>query len=466
MKRLFWLLLNALLVVMMVIASVYLYRNFQDWQLRHFIKEKEELVLKGQASDLEEGNIGSTHVVATIPKDPSGQRIIQLEQKIVGHIRHKLGYKKPSGKIKNVLVVHAKEGQTNFKKVRAHEIHSEQYAVQPLQVKKEEEVTPERVLLTEDQQLFTLGDMFLDLNAAKTIMVNKLQEKLTNQGVDEAEKARITAEFQNLDLETVVFSYANSQLVLALSEEVFQVSSLELAVSDFFSIMKGDYLADVDKANYDQFFAQNQVDKKALRQIALTFDDGPNPATTPVILDLLKKYNAKATFFVLGSVVEGNEAILQRMVAEGHEVANHTWSHSNLTHLSPEQVQQEIELTQAIVEKAIGKRPTMMRPPFGAVNQAVVDAMGLPSIYWNVDTEDWLNRDSHIILERVKQQACPGCIILMHDIHQSTVDNLEPVLQFLTSEGYNLVTVTELLGPNLNPQHIYYDQEANGPAQH
>ncbi|HFU4378012.1 TPA: polysaccharide deacetylase family protein [Streptococcus suis] len=466
MKRLFWLLLNALLVVMMVIASVYLYRNFQDWQLRHFIKEKEELVLKGQSSDLEEGNIGSTHVLATIPKDPSGQRIAQLEQKIVGHIRHKLGYKKPSGKIKNVLVVHTKEGQTNFKKVHAHEIHSEQYAVHPLQVTKEEEARPERVLLTEDQQLFTLGDMFLDLNAAKTIMVNKLQEKLTNQGVDEAEKARITAEFQNLDLETVVFSYANSQLVLALSEEVFQVSSLELAVSDFFSIMKGDYLADVDKANYDQFFAQNQVDKKALRQIALTFDDGPNPATTPLILDLLKTYNVKATFFVLGSAVEGNEAILQRMVAEGHEVANHTWSHSNLTHLSPEQVQQEIELTQAIVEKAIGKRPTMVRPPYGAINQAVVDAMGLPSIYWNVDTEDWSNRDSHAIFERVKEQACPGCIILMHDIRQPTVNSLEPVLQFLTSEGYNLVTITELLGPNLNPQHIYYDQEANGPAQH
>ncbi|HFU4055669.1 TPA: polysaccharide deacetylase family protein [Streptococcus suis] len=466
MKRLFWLLLNALLVVMMVIASVYLYRNFQDWQLRHFIKEKEELVLKGQSSDLEEGNIGSTHVLATIPRDPSGQRITQLEQKIVGHVRHKLGYKKPSGKIKNVLVVHTKEGQTNFKKVRAHEIHSEQYAVRPLQVTKEEEARPERVLLTEDQQLFTLGDMFLDLNAAKTIMVNKLQEKLTNQGVDEAEKARIVAEFQNLDLETVVFSYANSQLVLALSEDVFKVSSLELAVSDFFSIMKGDYLADVDKANYDQFFAQNQVDKKALRQIALTFDDGPNPATTPLILDLLKTYNVKATFFVLGSAVEGNEAILQRMVAEGHEVANHTWSHSNLTHLSPEQVQQEIELTQAIVEKAVGKRPTMMRPPYGAINQAVVDAMGLPSIYWNVDTEDWLYQDSHWTVENVRLQACPGCIILMHDIHQSTVDSLEPVLQFLTSEGYNLVTTTELLGPNLNPQHIYYNQEANGPAQH
>lgn len=466
MKRLFWFLLNALLIAMMVIASVYLYRNFQDWQLTHFIKEKEELILKGDSADLETGNIGSIHVLARIPKDASGQRIGQLEQKIVGHVRQKLGYRKPSGKVKKVFLVQAREGQTNFKKVRVHEIHSEQYAVHPLQLKKEEETRRERVLLTEDQQLFTLGDMFLDLNAAKTIMVNKLQEKLTNQGVDEAEKARIIAEFQNLDLETVVFSYANSQLVLELSEEAFKVSSLELAVSDFFAIMRGDYLADVDKANYDQFLAQNQVDRTALRQIALTFDDGPNPATTPVILDLLKKYNVKATFFVLGSVVEGNETILQRMVAEGHEVANHTWSHPNLTHLSTEQIKKEIELTQAVVEKAIGKRPTMMRPPYGAVNQAVIDAMGLPSIYWNVDTEDWSNRDRHAIFERVKEQACPGCIILMHDIHQPTVDSLEPVLQFLTSEGYNLVTTSELLGPNLNPQHIYYDQETNGPAQH
>ncbi|NQN68267.1 polysaccharide deacetylase family protein [Streptococcus suis] len=466
MKRLgFWIGLNIVLVVMLCGLIFLLFTRLKERQVSQFIEVKQEKILSRGKGKIQEGNIGTTHVVATLPIDEAGQTISHIENKMLSYIENRLGHKKPAGKIKKLVFVSAKDGHTNFKNVTAKEIQAEHYQVENLQIKETENLSTERVLLTQDNQLFTLGKFLTDLSTASDIIANKLSEHFISLGKTEAEAQAIATKFKSLDCNTLTFSYADSNLTIFLPDASYGLESISVPISDFFSVVKSEYLVDSDKQAYDDFIASQQ-DKKVLRQIALTFDDGPNPATTPVILDLLKKYNVKATFFVLGSNVEGKEAILQRMVAEGHEVANHTWSHPNLTHLSTEQVKQEIEMTQAIVEKAIGKRPTMMRPPFGAVNQTVVNAMGLPSIYWNVDTEDWLSRDSNAIFARVQQQACPGCIILMHDIHQTTVDSLEPVLQFLTSEGYNLVTTSELLGPNLNPQHIYYDQEANGPAQH
>ena len=184
-----------------------------------------------------------------------------------------------------------------------------------------------------------------------------------------------------------------------------------------------------------------------------------------MLLDILKKYNAKATFFILGQNIPGNEEIVKRMVAEGHEVANHSWSHPNFKTLSPEQIKQEVEQTQSALEKITGRRPIMIRPPYGSVNQMVMDAMNLPAMYWSVDSLDWKSRDPKAILEVVKANTRPGSIILMHDIHQSTVDSMDSVLQHLQAQGYSLDTLPNLLGPNLDPKLIYYDRDSRRPAQ-
>lgn len=465
MKKLsFWIGLNVVLVAMLCGLSFLLMIRLKDRQVSQFILEKQEKILTKGQSKIQEGNIDTTYVVAALPTDESGQTISHVESKMLSYIENRIGHKKPAGKIKKLVFVSSKDGHTNFKNVKSKEIQAEHYQVETLQIKETEHQSTERVLLTQDNQLFTLGSFLNDLTSASDITANKLSELLVSQGKTETEIQAIVTQFKSLDLNALNFSYADSNLTILLPDASYGMESITIPISDFFSIMNAEYLVDSDKVAYDTYVAEQQ-DKSVLRQIALTFDDGPNPATTPIVLDLLKKYNAKATFFVLGHAVAGNEAILQRMVAEGHEVANHSWSHPKLTALSSEEVRHEIESTQQAVEAAIGQRPKLVRPPYGAVNQAVVDAMGLPSIYWNVDTEDWRSHDSRVINEKVRMQACPGCIILMHDIHQSTVDSLESVLQFLTSEGYNLVTTSELLGPNLNPQYIYYDQEWAGPAQ-
>lgn len=458
----FLLFLSSLLAVgLLAVSSFYIYQALQDREITEFVTQKSATLEKLNRASIEEGNIGSTHVVAAIPTDLTGQRIVELEQKMVDFVHKKLGKKKPTGTIKGVLLVSSKEQKTNFKNITAHEISSEHYNLSYLSLKKNEEDLAEPVLLTEDYQVFTLGKMLTDLEAFKELLNQKI---VSANSLSEEEAVLVTEKVANLDLNVLRFDYKDSQLILHLPESEFASSQVQFPIDELFSVVNGDYLSDIDKVSYDQYHAQ-QVDKTALRQVALTFDDGPSRLTTPVVLDLLKKYKAKATFFVLGQNIAGNEDILKRMKDEGHEIANHTWSHPNLTTISADQVKQEIELTQSAIEEVIGHRPTFMRPPYGAVNGSVAAAAGLASIYWNVDTQDWSNRDPHLILSQVKAYTNPGAIILMHDIHQTTVDGLEPVLHYLTEQQYSLVTTTELLGENLNPGFIYYDQVYSGPAQ-
>lgn len=178
--------------------------------------------------------------------------------------------------------------------------------------------------------------------------------------------------------------------------------------------------------------------------VALTFDDGPNPETTRKVLDTLKKYNAKATFFMLGSRVSFYPELVKEMKDAGHELGNHTWNHPDLTKASTKKIATEINNTSDAIAQASGSKPTVFRPPYGAVNKTVRSQTNLPVILWDVDTLDWKYRSAPRLLESVKQHVRDGSIILMHDIHPSTADGLDAVLAYLQGEGYSFVTVSEL----------------------
>lgn len=180
------------------------------------------------------------------------------------------------------------------------------------------------------------------------------------------------------------------------------------------------------------------------KRVALTFDDGPHATYTPEVLDLLKSYNAKATFFLLGSRVDFYPDIVQRIVNEGHEVGNHTWDHRDLTKLGRETIRHEINDTNEAIKKAAGVEPALFRPPYGAMNQRVMEVLDVPEISWTVDTLDWKYRDPEHILSIVKENTHDGSIILMHDIHGTSVEGLKLVLSYLEKEGYEFVTVTDL----------------------
>jgi len=180
--------------------------------------------------------------------------------------------------------------------------------------------------------------------------------------------------------------------------------------------------------------------------LALTFDDGPNPEITPQVLDILARQHVRATFFVIGMHVPGQEALLRREYREGHEIGNHSWSHPDLTLLSPEDAEAQIESTQRAVAAAGVPAPRILRPPYGAVNDMVAAHNHLSVVRWNVDPEDWKSLDASKVLASTLAQARPGAIILMHDIYPSTVAALEPVIVALKQQNYQFVTASQLLG--------------------
>ncbi|WP_341301451.1 polysaccharide deacetylase family protein [Lysinibacillus sp. FSL H8-0500] len=181
------------------------------------------------------------------------------------------------------------------------------------------------------------------------------------------------------------------------------------------------------------------------KRIALTFDDGPHPKVTEQILNILDKYHAKATFFMLGSRVQYYPDIANDVLARGHEVGNHTWNHPVLTKLTHEQVMKEFNSTAAEIEKAINQGATVFRPPYGATNDAINAEIPIPVVLWTIDTLDWKHRNAQQLLPHVKNNLHNNAIVLMHDIHQSTADGLDAVLAYLQEQGYEFVTVSEIL---------------------
>ena len=184
----------------------------------------------------------------------------------------------------------------------------------------------------------------------------------------------------------------------------------------------------------------------ANKTIALTFDDGPGPYTEK-LLDILDKYDAKATFFLIGSKVSAHANTLRRMQSRGHQLGNHSWSHPELPKLSVDQIAGEIDRTNEAIRQATGVKPSILRPPYGAVNGVVLEQLRLrnmSSILWSVDTRDWADRNSQIVCSRAVAGARPGAVILMHDIHQTSVNAVPCILSSLKQQGYSFVTIQRL----------------------
>ena len=183
--------------------------------------------------------------------------------------------------------------------------------------------------------------------------------------------------------------------------------------------------------------------------VALTFDDGPSASLTPRVLDILRRNNAVGTFFVLGQNAAVNRSVVARAAAEGNEIGVHTWSHIKMSGSSLAKVDSEIGRTRSLIQDITGRAPLVMRPPYGATNGALVNRMkaqfGMRSILWDVDTLDWRHPGVQKVINTAVGQAKPGSIILVHDIHASTVAAVEGIVQGLQARGFKLVTVSQLI---------------------
>ncbi len=186
------------------------------------------------------------------------------------------------------------------------------------------------------------------------------------------------------------------------------------------------------------------------KRIALTFDDGPHPELTRRFLALLAEKNVKATFFLLGPNVEKQPDIVREIVAAGHEVGNHSWNHPILSKLSPDKIREELQKTSQAITDASGAQVRLVRPPYGSANkkvQDVCDELGVKIICWSIDTDDWRKQTTkEKMVETIKKNVRDGAIILMHDRFEKSYETTAEVIDALRAQGYEFVTVGELLG--------------------
>ena len=183
--------------------------------------------------------------------------------------------------------------------------------------------------------------------------------------------------------------------------------------------------------------------------IAMTFDDGPHAKNTPKLLDLLAEKHIKGTFFILGENAARQPELVKRIAAEGHEIANHTWTHLNFAKSSDEAIRSEMQRAEKKLVELTGVKPTLMRPPYGAMSlrqrQWMREEFAYKIILWDVDPLDWKEPGVSVVAQRIIAETRPGSIILSHDIHAPTVEAMPAIFDALLAKGFKFVTVSELI---------------------
>ena len=178
--------------------------------------------------------------------------------------------------------------------------------------------------------------------------------------------------------------------------------------------------------------------------IAFTFDDGPSETNTNYLLDNLDKYDAKVTFFVLGSRVNSNKETIKRAYLEGNDIGSHTYNHQNLNLLSDVALIDEVKKTNEAIKEVIGTSPTLLRPPYGNLTDHGKELANMSIILWNIDPLDWKYKDKNRVANEIIEHAHDGAIILVHDIYKSSVEGALLAMEELQKQGYAFVTINEM----------------------
>lgn len=228
-------------------------------------------------------------------------------------------------------------------------------------------------------------------------------------------------------------------------------------IDSFVIDIKKNSINKTQNISYEYDFYNYKDKDKSTKYIALTFDDGPNYNTNK-ILDILEKYDAFATFFVVGKNIKGNEKVIERMNNMGMEIGNHTFDHLLLTKRKEEKIKWEIETTNEMIFNITNRYPTLFRPSYGSFNKKIKKVSDMPIIIWNIDTLDWKYHNSEKIVSRVINKVSDGDIILMHDIYSASANALDNIIPMLKEMGYEFVTVSDLFyynGINLKKGKVY-----------
>lgn len=245
-------------------------------------------------------------------------------------------------------------------------------------------------------------------------------------------------------------TYTPDELTIVLPKNSTGTSKVTLKYKDIAPFIDTDLVSQESIKDTLPALDENQ------KYVALTFDDGPNNSSTLDLLNILKTDNVKATFFMLGQMVDQNPDVAKQVHDEGHEVASHSYSHPQLNTLSTDELQSEINKTNKAIFKATGVLPRNIRPPYGAIDKKSAETIGMPIIQWDIDSQDWKSKNPGTINNVVKQNVFNGAIILIHDIHPESVKAVPGLISMLKHEGYEFVTIDQLLSGKQKPLHQYF----------
>lgn len=198
-----------------------------------------------------------------------------------------------------------------------------------------------------------------------------------------------------------------------------------------------------------------------MKRISLTFDDGPWAETTPHVLEVLRQYNVPATFMIWGEHAVENPELLKKESANSlFAIGNHTYHHVDLTKISPEEGKKELAKNDEVIEKITGKRPEVIRPPYGSINEECLQYMDRPAIIWALDTKSWDHHDKNKVLSRIKM-AKDGDVVLMHDFQPADSKAIEPLIKYLLDNDFQIVSLKNLVGEQKfsNAKVIYSRRE-------
>ena len=447
-QRNLWIIVALLFFTMVTLQGIITYKvtnkKVFEEKIEALKKEKDDSYSQGSQKD--HFRKGQAEIITYYPM--TGDKVISSVQDIiVKDITDKVEDKE------HLIFYYSEKDSSSIKGVESHLVKKQAYDLSDSTVVELENTSLDQLYLKEDGTLFTLDQLFTDASKAKEKILEDIKSTLQDKKLEQALVDQVVADFSAAELSTWKFAYKDSQLVLYPVKQTNNVEEIALPISDLFDVIQSSYLTENDAELYKK--AQAEKNKKV---VALTFDDGPDGNTTPQALDILAKYKIKATFFVQGKNIAGNESILKRMQSEGHEVGNHSWNHPVLTKLSLEDAKKQITDTEDAITKVLGKSSKLMRPPYGAISDDIRNSLDLSFIMWDVDSLDWKSKNEAAILTEIQRQVSNGSIILMHDIHQTSVNSLPKVIEYLQEQGYSFVTVSDLLNTRLKPHEIYYSR--------
>ena len=284
------------------------------------------------------------------------------------------------------------------------------------------------------EKFLTMEDIVDDLDVLDYDIKKELLSKYQDADMDYL--SNVSYDFFTMDDENLTIYFNPTQLKDTNDELVY----LDIPLDSL------NLLIDVDReenTNTYLNFKKNTINEED-KVVALTFDDGPSKYTKD-ILDILKKYDACGTFFLIGNKVSFYGEVLREMLSEGNEIGNHSYDHKYLTRLSEKEVKDEINKTQDEIKRVTGYTPTLFRPTYGGYNNTLKSYIDLTFVLWDVDSRDWSVKSTEGIMYNVFKDVKSGSIILFHDNHEYSVNALPSVIKELKKQGYKFVTVSELL---------------------